>query len=124
MAPDPTPPPAALDEAKLNTLIETQAKTLFDKWKAENPAPPPGDPKPPAGDPPKGDPAAPAAPAGDLAAQINAAVASALRGRDNEDQLALLHQEIEGLKAKVLAAPAKMKRNWATLLVGMGIPRV
>lgn len=107
-----------VDEESLGKLIETRATDLFNKLIKANP---------PAGDPPKGDPPATppaAAPAGgpSMAEQINTAVQNALKGRDQEDQLALLHEEISKLKTS--SQRPEVKRNWASWFLGMGSGRV
>lgn len=122
--PDETPPgttgPAAatpgttvVDEDSLTKLIEARATDIYNKLRGK-----PDD----AATPPAAAAAAPAAGGAAAAtdgpgflAAINEAVRTALDGRDREDQVALLSQEVTKLQASI---PAPKKRSWADFLTG------
>lgn len=113
---DPKPPEGtALDEDNIKGIIAEQLKPLLEAFKPADP-PKGDDPK----DPPKGDP--PPAPAGGGGADpmtLEAVIKRVLEGRDQEDQVALLHKEVGDLKAALSGAAKAPKRpRWAEILVG------
>jgi hypothetical protein len=101
-SPPPTPPPAALDDASLTELIEGKVKALFA-----------AQPKPAA-------PAAPAAEPVDVEAMVTDAIKRALAERDKEDQVFVLQQQLDELKASL---PSPPRGGWGRYLLGPGLHR-
>jgi hypothetical protein len=112
--PDPTPLPSgeappspsssappSLDEATISDLIKRQVAALFAAQ-------------------PKADPLASGPSAGDVQTQIDAAIAKALAERDKEDQVFVLQQAFDELKASL---PKPPKGGWGRFLLGPGVPR-
>lgn len=94
-------PPAALDEASITDLIKRQVAALV---KAQ----------------PKADPA-PGAGTVDVEAKIKAAIAAAMAERDKEDQVFVLQQQFDELKASLKNATPR--RGWGAYLLGPGLSR-
>lgn len=103
-APPANPPAPPADDDTITALVEQRIKAALDKITKGNPPAPPAEPPAPGANAPS-------------AADIDAMIAKALAGRDREDQVAMLAEQLAEVRGELDKA-TKPVRNWATLLLG------